>query len=480
MAVNKLSQLKKWLLERRFFSASWFAKDAQAKVAEEVLAQLPKETLDALLSAVNDLPTPPCEQEAVRAAVSDAIARWRKSPGRSTASIVVLVRPVSSVARILSDGLTNKSGALAETLQDQSLKVSLLDWVERPADVQDIKEKIQRKLGWQEEDFPAEEELGYKSRAEKDRSSAGAEDSRAENNDDANALVNEQPSAAQSLTLAVIPNLGWCFLRSADGLDGIDYLQELLLDDRRQFWVIGSGEVGWEYLHSTLKIGAYCGETMRMPKLSGKELQSWLAPIIDQFNIQFTNRALHHRLKESGSLLQQDLSFETLDQLRENVSREVSTTLQSSVDAIKEDLLGKDEQATEDSPERDYFNRLAHLAEGVSIVALQLFIQSLRDRQDSDELPPQLITTAPKLPLLPDLDQGDLYLLYSLMLHGDLTVKALAKSLGDSPQIVNNQVQVLRSSQVIEQKDGVVKINPVHYPNLRRELARNNFIIEMD
>ncbi|MEN8447813.1 MAG: ArsR family transcriptional regulator, partial [Cyanobacteria bacterium J06555_13] len=80
---------------------------------------------------------------------------------------------------------------------------------------------------------------------------------------------------------------------------------------------------------------------------------------------------------------------------------------------------------------------------------------------------------------LPDLSQSDLYLLYSLMLHGDLTIKSLANSLGDAPQVVTNQVQMLRSADVIEQKDSVIKTNPVHYPNLRRELAKNNFIIEV-
>ena len=72
-----------------------------------------------------------------------------------------------------------------------------------------------------------------------------------------------------------------------------------------------------------------------------------------------------------------------------------------------------------------------------------------------------------------------MYLLYSLLLHSDMTIDALAKSLGDSPQIVNNQVQVLRNAGVIEQRENIIKINPEHYPELRRKLARNNFIIEI-
>lgn len=151
------------------------------------------------------------------------------------------------------------------------------------------------------------------------------------------------------------------------------------------------------------------------------------------------------------------------------------------------------ETETETSPQRDYFDRLANIADGVSVVALQLFIKSLRYRKVTPQRPEdspseqkkqklsshQLVATVPKLPPLPELSQSDLYLLYSLMLHGDLTIRTLAKSLGDAPQIVNNQVQMLRNADIIEQKDGVIKANPVHYPKLRRELSNNNFIIEV-
>ena len=571
--MSKLSRLKQWLLERRYFSTSWFDKGPQAKPKEEeALTQLPNDVSDSLLAAINDLPTPACEQDAVLEAVNEAIARWQKNPQRSTASVVVLAHPVSSVARILSDCLTDPaSDSLDNSLQSKlgntSLRVKLLDWVERPTDVQEIKEKIREKLGWGEDDFPAEGGSGYETRAEKDadnRQSAqeGSEATTASDN--------------KSLTLAVIPNLDWCFLRSADGLDGIDYLQELLLDDHHQFWIIGSGKVGWEYLHSTLKLGAYCGEAVTMPGLSGEQLQSWLQPVVEQFDIRFRNRAFHQRLQDSKELFPQDVSLEGLDELRTKVSKEVSSTVQSSLRSIKEEIQGENEQTDKDeSPQRNYFDRLADISEGVSIVALQLFIQSLRyrkvdaaeleaksreksirtekenkqqanldsesselrdhqeskrqesknqesesqesknqesksqesesqesknqesesqesekqesERQNSEdqnsenqESKPQLIATFPKSPTLPDLDQGELYLLYSLMLHGDLTVRALARSLGDPPQVVNNQLQVLRSGQVVEQKDGIVKINPVHYPNLRKELLRNNFIIKVD
>ncbi len=206
------------------------------------------------------------------------------------------------------------------------------------------------------------------------------------------------------------------------------------------------------------------------------------------------------------------------------ISQEVSATVQSSLRAVKDSMLPHETEAEDDSPQRSYFDRLADISDGVGVVALQLFIASLRyqetkeseddkseDDKSKDDKPkeasarkdrrgrkdtpsaepgpdsksakssqaPDLIAVTPKLPALPDFDQSELYLLYSLMLHGDLTVKALAASLGDAPQVVNNQVQILRNAGIIEQQEAVIKLNPVHYPKLQRELSKNNFMIEV-
>ena len=86
----------------------------------------------------------------------------------------------------------------------------------------------------------------------------------------------------------------------------------------------------------------------------------------------------------------------------------------------------------------------------------------------------------PSLPGLPPLEPDDQFILYSLILHGDLTISALAESLGDEQSEVQARVQILRRQGVIEQKDKVLKINPIHYPALKQELANNNFIIHRE
>ncbi len=495
---NKLKDFRQWLLEKRWFRTAWFAKDPHTlPEPDETLSQLPDDIANELRAAVNDLPINPREEKAVLDALDEAIAHWQENSHLASNSIVVLAHPVSSVSRILLESLQEMRAH-----KENPLDIKLLDWVERPPDSKSIKAQIKEKLG-RAEDNSAE-----------DGETAEINHHWREGKGDRN------PNKDQ--TLAIIPNLSWCFLRSADGLEGVDYLQDTLLHDRSQFWVIGTGQVGWEYLKSTIKFHAYCGDVIALPKLTGQELQTWFAPIVDQFSIRFSDAAIHKRSNDSKSLLDVNLLIDQPIDTISEMSQEVTATVKSSLRAVKEEMLPEsddDAQADSDeSPKREFFERLADISDGVSVVAIQLFIKSLRYQDVSakklnqkpqktvaEGRPPQLpkspddepsnqgdseaeadkepqkelVARLPKLPLLPELSQSDLYLLYSLMLHGDLTIRSLANSLGDAPQTVNNQVQMLRNAGIIEQKNGVIKANPVHYPRLRRELSRNNFIIEV-
>ncbi|MEL6440637.1 MAG: hypothetical protein AAFQ80_15450 [Cyanobacteria bacterium J06621_8] len=102
-------------------------------------------------------------------------------------------------------------------------------------------------------------------------------------------------------------------------------------------------------------------------------------------------------------------------------------------------------------------------------------IEGVKIESKQDEQNP--IAQTPGLPNLPDLEPADQYLLYSLLMHGDLTNAALAKSLGDLESLVHARVQVLRHEGIIEQRENILKINPIYYPRIKSELAANNFII---
>ncbi len=223
--ANRLSRFRKRLLEQRYFRLAWFAKDPQIESASEhSLSELPDDIADELVVATDRLPTHPREQAAVLEALDEAIADWKKRPAVATNSMVVLGHPISSVSRILTDSLEQLD------THDQALQpINLLTWVERPPEIHSLQAQIAQKL------------------------------SKPEDKRSPDAAGNESPDQLSAKNLAVIPNLCWCFLRSAEGLEGVDYLRDSLLGDRTQFWIIGSGQVGWEYLKATLKFHAYCG-----------------------------------------------------------------------------------------------------------------------------------------------------------------------------------------------------------------------------
>ena len=476
---DKIQEFRKWLLRQRYFRVAWFAKDSQIKPEpEEALANLPREIADDIVAETDKLLVPKPYAEAIATRLSDMMNSWQGGPTMVPNSLVVLGHPISSISRVLIGGIE----AYSQTT-DQQLPVNLLDWIERPPKSKDIATQIEQKLGKPEH---TKDDDAYK---------------------DGGGVREEEMT---ELNLAVIPNLSWCFLRSVEGLEGIDYLQDTLLRDRSQFWIIGSGQVAWDYLNSTLKLNAYCGSVMDLPTLSGEQIRDWLTPIIKRFDITFASAAIHKRINQPKDLISEaKASIKHPTQAVSNISQEVSATVQSSLHAIKDEVLSDEPDDEETNAIQDYFERLASISDGVAIVALQIFIKSLRykiveseeDGEPSEfgDIPPRLneqgeedhtlrpevksdrtlMAVTPKLPTLPDLSQSDMYLLYSLMLHGDLTVLAVAESLGDAPQVVNNQVQFLRKAGIIEQQGEIIKANPIHYPKLRRELSRNNFIINV-
>ena len=100
-----------------------------------------------------------------------------------------------------------------------------------------------------------------------------------------------------------------------------------------------------------------------------------------------------------------------------------------------------------------------------------------KDNEEKDENQGILEAQNPELPNIPRLDADEHYILYSVLLHGDLTLTALCESLGDERPFVKGRVQMLRRKGLIEQKNEILTINPIHYPRIKNELSNNNFII---
>jgi len=448
-----VGQLRDWLVKERPFRMERLEKDAaQTSDVEASLSALPPEVSQNLTALIDELPSHPSDVEAIQETLSTAVARWKKNPAATNNSLTIVGSPVSAVARILAEGLADWS-------DDNDLSINLLDWIDRPAEPTEISSKLQKILG----------------------------------SDDAEA----------GSTMAIIPNLSWCFLRTAEGLNGIDYLRDSLLSDRRKFWVIGSGQVGFQYLNCILKLQAHCGEVLQLPRLSSEQLKVWLMPIIEAVNIRLDEDSIQERLQHFGAEHLKSSSFGTMTDLLDELNTSFKARLRNLKEAILPVQQDHDSSSNGGFQWKDYFERLADLSDGVSTVALQLFVASIYyekvDEDTKDELqeavdttdetledyvdldpPPmhRIIAKLPKLPTLPHLEQNDLYILYSLLVHGDLTIAALAQSLGEEQQNVNDSIQIMRGKGVIEQQADSIKVNPMHYPRLKRRLASNNFIID--
>ena len=378
----KISRFQTWLLDKRSFVFSWFSSDRQeTPEPEETLADLPPPLAEKLTEATQNLPSNPGDQEAVQSALDSALERWQSHPHTADNSLVMLSSPAAAVSRILTESIENWGA-------ERQIPVRLLQWVARPSDPETFKPRLQKQLG-------------------------------------RGVLL---PSKSQEII--VISNLSWCFLRCIDGLDGVDYLRDVLLQDRSRFWLIGLGQVGWEYLDAVCHIKSYFSESP-LPELDGEQLQKWLNPIISELGITFQPQVEPHS-----------------------------------------------EEDQEDTTQAEYFEKLASVSEGISTVAVQVFLRSIHyESTGEDEGEGSLKAQSPSLPSLPSLAPDDYYVLYSLLLHGDLTIASLALSLGDDRAAVQSRVQNLRRAGVVEQQNEILRINPIHYPKLKSELANNNFII---
>ena len=410
-------QVKTWLFNNGRFLLFWYSKtDKAIELIKQSDNELPPPLRAKLVEATENLSINENNLEAISSAVDSAFEKWMNSAEGMNNSIVILSSPVTPVALILS-------ASIEQWAKQKDVSMRLLPWNERPSDFTDIASKLEHSL-------------------------------------------ESKSNELEKAEIVVIPNLCWCFLRSLDGLEGIDYLQSLLLKDStpqntkyRRFWIIGAEQTAWKYLDYVCNLKAYCGQSFVLPRLKGEELQEWLEPVVSELEIQFCQPNSDEENEEEG-----------------------------------EDAKTK------------YFNKLADVSEGVSTVALEVFKQSIshqtleeeteneenldellakkeaENKEETDEETTKseksLITINPSLPKLPFLEASYLYILYSLLLHQNLTLSALAESLGDESSEVQAKVQILRRQNIIRQEKEVLQINPLYYPQLKQELANNNFIIE--
>ncbi|WP_107667256.1 helix-turn-helix domain-containing protein [Cyanothece sp. BG0011] len=391
-----LAKLQNWLIKQSNVLFSWKTEDSNhIPKPKPSPRELPANIKQQIQDKINHLDNNPTEEEAIIETLDNAFERWLNNPETADNSVVILSSPVTAVSPLIADSIKQWS------LQKQIvIKVLPLDG--RPTDMKRIVSIL--------EDFLQEQEQNIKTKQD----------------------ISE---------IFVIPNLDFCFLRSVEGLDTIEYLQSLFCQHPQQrFWIIGANEVSWQYLNLVSNISAFCGEVFVLPKLSPETLQEWLNPIIESFDIGLDKFKIEQQiLEDTGETNQDDW--------------------------------------------KKYFEHLADISEGGSIVTAQLFLNSIYQKketeegEESEETEEKLLTNYPELSDLPLINFPEQYILYSLLLHGSLTLSDLAESLGDDKGEVTGKVQVLRRQGLIQKHNQMLTINPYHYPKLKQKLSSNNFIM---
>ena len=380
-----LQQFKTWIFKSRSFLFSWYTKDRDhIQEPTKSLVELPSSLREKLITAVNKLPDNPTDTEAIISSISDSFEQWQSNPNSTNNSIVIVTSPIMVVSRIIIE-------IIEPWAEEEQVLVNILPWNERPNNADLIQIKLEKYI----------EETTKK-------------------------------AVAKQIEVMVIPNLSWCFLRSMDGLDGIDYLQKMLLHDSSRFWVIATGQITWDYLNSITDIEADCGKVTALKKLESDSLQQWLEPVISELQITFADPNLE------SQILDADQNNETI-----------------------------------------YFKDLASVSEGVGVIALQAFLASVNYEVESEKSEEDGVLKAqsPELPKLPDLDSIDHYILYFLLLHGDITLSALAYSISDRESRIRKRIKFLREEGLVEEQNEILKVNPIYYPNIKQELINNNFVI---
>lgn len=417
------ARLRSWLhgLE------AWLARAKNtATDPEEVLEAPPDAIVAKLAQAVGELSPPLPYQETVRSQLADAIDRWRSQLDAEN-SLVFLSSPVEPL--------------------EPMLQAILTDWQHEMVTL------VQPMPGFRRLDDPMALRAHLYNALDPEKSTP----SNGETGNEMHGQEQHTKSLSDRHIILILPALEVFFLRCIQGWQGIEYLQNLVIQDRSRFWVFGCNHWGWAFLDRVCQISAYLEQVEPLPKLSGEELQAWLGPLL----------------------------------------------MESSEDPSPgEAQLAEGEgegEATPDIGSHAFWNALAGLSGGAASVAAQLWLPSLRikaeeaatlaDEETEDdnltelETESQILTERslhfkkPTLPSLPNLTILDRYLLHSLLIHGTLSRQQLALSLGEAENQVRSRVQVLRRAGVLIQKGDWLTVNPTHYPKLRGELSSNNFLI---
>jgi hypothetical protein len=295
--------------------------------------------------------------------------------------------------------------------------------------------------------------------------------------------------------VVLVPLLDWCFLRCVDGFDGIEQLQNKILGDRTRFWILGCNTWAWQYLDQVCQVSAYLQQKFVLPPLSSHAIKEWLAPVMDRVHLEIVSEESNGGKQLQLQLEGPDTDSDNWFSSQEQYCFERLASRSRGLSSVAADLwlrslsvMPEDESSSEPSGDKksNSAGKNADSREFQSSSAPPQSPQLRGDRDHADDHheksrhpseQPRLMQDSPSLPTLPSLTTGDRYILYSILLHGHISIPHLSLSLGDERSRIQAQVQALLRAGIINRHEDLVRVDPSYYLSIRADLERNNFLI---
>ncbi len=224
---------------------SWFSQ-AKSANSDETLVAPPSDIIDQLNRAIQQQCISTTFRTTIRDTATSAIEQWQQDFNAPN-SLVVVASPAEPIAKILTESWLSEEWQGLQT-------VTLLPGAKRPIQIAEIVPQLQAEI----------EKLPH--------APANLEHSSED-------LLSDALKVRQ--TVVVVPCITQYFLRHIHGWDGIELLQDQVVQDKSRFWLLGCNSWAWPFLDCVCHISAYLEQQHSLIALDGDDLQSWLKPITD-------------------------------------------------------------------------------------------------------------------------------------------------------------------------------------------------------
>ncbi|MDZ7757881.1 ATP-binding protein [Rhodohalobacter sp.] len=244
----------------------------------------------------------------------------------------------------------------------------------------------------------------------------------------------------RSRTVLVVENIHNIFVRNIHGFKGVESFWVLMASTRgKLFWVVTCSAFAWKFYEKMFGADQYFSHIVRTDNIDRDMLEK---------SILTRHKATGYELIfEPGAATERSRSFKKI----------------MSNESEKQKYLHE-----------QYFDRLNQVAEGNLSIAMNYWLQSIKEFDDRSVK--QLPTEVADLDKLEVPSRDVLFTLAALVLHENLTETELAMSLHQDEAASRLMLARLKSKGIVQNDEDGYKLNHLIYRQVVRLLKRRNII----